>query len=890
MRRRRQPKRPPARRPASDECSRLAGALARPGSHLHTDERSPVQNQTYNDTVQFLTRFFGVHDHAVELRACPNVNGAIGAESLITRDADALRAFCRRKDVDGIGVYFGVGTRRQGSSSGNADNVMSVNALWVDIDCVKQGLPGQQVIDALEFLPHRPTIIINSGGGLHAYWMLEEPVDPQDDRERLTQALRALVHILAGDIRCAEVARIMRLPGTMNSKEATKAIYDGQPATCEIVSDNGSVHDFDTLCEWLEDQRAVLHGKAEEARPVRENDPFVSYARAAGYEPAIDIEAELAAMEYGASGPNSIHGTQLRVSMSMIARGYDDDEIVTAILAATERAAPIDQKWNWRSEEKAIRKMIASGRKKASESNPVRSSMPMVNGNAALKLVHNADKDEQEQAKKNKAVKKDSGSSNTVAVGEAVVGVWQERYGPVIHANGSTFVYENGVWLEWDDRLAQRLRAIIQEACAALNIEPKTAVLGAAKSYFMDRPELIRDGVVFDRHGYLVANDACLDLSTYEIVPHSPDHYATKKVAASLSGSRDCPALLDFLDSVFSDKADKTEIISTVQEWIGAAIVPLQQKTRDMRKGMLVFGPSRSGKTQLSELVRYLLGHEYVSGVRMADLEDRFGREGLIGKRGWIADDAIGEAEVLDAETYKVVITGERTGAKRKGGKNWEGQFGIPVMLTANNMPRVKDKSDATYNRSLILSMTHVREKGLPEPAGYESISAKIGAEELTGLFWWAIEGWQRLKARGDFAEPESMKLAISAFKDENNPIGAWLSQCAMADPTCKISRLDLVASFNGWRAMAHDDSKVWMGRTVISGLRTNMPNIGETKYNGERMMIGIRLNDEGLFAWQRSKDTAGFDRKVTYSAESHEVNRDHDANIASTSSVKTRF
>ncbi|EQB03902.1 phage/plasmid primase, P4 family [Sphingobium sp. HDIP04] len=828
-----------------------------------------MQDKFYTETVAFITRFFGVHDHAVELRACPNVKGNPGAESLITRDSDALRDFCRRKDVDGIGVYFGACTRRRDADNGSAANAMTAPALWVDIDCVKQGLGGQQVIDALEFLPHRPTLIINSGGGLHAYWMLEEAVDLAADRERVTAALRALAHILAGDMACAEVARIMRLPGTMNSKDATKAIYDGQSALCEIVSDNGSVHDFDTLCEWLEDQRAVLHGKVEAARPVRENDPFVAYARAAGYEPAIDVEAELASMAEG-----NIHRTQLRVSMSMIARGYEDDEIVATILTATERAAPRDQRWNWKAEEKAIRKMIVSGKQKAQEREermPVR-SMPRFIGNAALKLVPDVDEEADEQPEKTKAPRESK--SNTVAVGRAAIGVWKDRHGPVMHTNGSTFAYDEGIWVEWDERLAQRLRAIIQEACASLGIEPKTSLLNAAKAFFMDRPEWIRHNVEFDQHGLLIANDACINLQTMQVIVHSPEHYATRKIAASLNGDRNCPALRAFMAEAFSDREEAAAIISTIQEWVGSAIVPLELKTRDMLKGLLVHGASRCGKTQVSELVRWLLGHDHICGSRMSDLSDRFGREPLIGKRGWIADDAIGEAETLDAETYKVVITGERTSAMRKGGKNWEGRFGIPVMLTANNMPRVKDQSEATYNRSLIVSMTKIRPEGAPEPAGYTSISEKIGKEELTGLLWWAIEGWQRLASRGHFAEPECMRAAGAAFRDENNPVGAWLRQCIELDSQNKVARLDLVASFNGWRQMEHDDAKPWGSNTITRRIRSQMPQLQTVKLNGETCFCGLRVNEDGLFAWQRTKDTSGFERKLTFSEGRDDVNR----------------
>lgn len=834
-----------------------------------------MQDQKYTNSLVFLNSLFEETVQQVELRACPNLKGEAGAASLFTRDNKKFLDFCRRKDGVGMGVYFGVCTRREGAG-GSAAAVMECPALWVDIDCAKQEIKGQEAIDALGFLPFAPSWIVNSGGGLHAYWQLEEPLnvsEGSEQREVAIAALKALARILAGDTSCAELARIMRLPGTHNSKDATLALYDGQPALCEVLESSGRVYDFTELCHWLSTQRPMLHGKTASPRPVNEADPFVAYAREAGYEPGIDIDATLAAMEHGSGGDNSVHKTQLRVSASMIARGYEDDEIVDRIIAATEAAAPRDRQWNWDREEREIRKMIATARGKGFDKPKERKLAPVPTTEGNLAVVHDLEEEREKRAK----LKTETDKTNDIAItGEAVIGVWQDRYGPIMHANGSTWSYQAGLWEEWNDRLDHRLKMMVQDACASLKIKPTTSMLNAVYRYVMERPSLYRDDVIFDGHGLLVASDACLNFRTLEIVPHSPDHFATQKAAVALAGSKDHPTLTELLSSCFADRSEAKDIVSTLQEWFGSAIAPLLLKTRDMKKGLLVYGPSRSGKSQIAELARWLLGHKNVSGAKMRDLEDRFGVEPLIGKRGWIADDAIGEAETLDAETYKVVVTGEPTSCRRKGGKNWEGRFGIPVLLTANNMPRVKDQSEATYNRSLVLPMTNVREKGLPEPPGYESISAKIAAEELTGLLWWAIDGWRRLHARGDYAEPEIMRQAGQSFQDDNNPVGAWLKQCASVDRENKVARLDLAASFNGWRTLEHDDAKAWLSHTITRRIRQIMPHLEETKYNGERMFAGIRLNEDGLYAWQRAKDTAGFEKKITYSNEKEDVNRPH--------------
>lgn len=839
-------------------------------------------DRDYSTSTDFLSRFFGEASQAIELRACSNDRSG-GAVPIFGRQNDVFQSFCRKRDQPGTGIFFGICTRRQGVTRGTKETVAECPALWVDIDCAKQGISGDAAIQALDYLPFPPTLIVNSGGGLHAYWMLEEAIDVspgQAARETIERALRQLALILAGDTACAELARILRLPGTSNSKPATLQLNDGQSAIVEIISDNGRVHDLEQLCEWLDDQRPVLQGVAASPKPVRADDPFTAYARAAGYEPAIDIDAELAAMSHGAVGGASIHETQLRVSMSMVARGYDDDEIVGRILSATEAAAPRDEHWNWTREERELRRMIQDGRRKVMDRSERAAPRPQAAGNTALKLVHDADAEERPTAKPSAKPQKEAKSA-TVAVGKAVVGVWQDRYGPVIHTNGTTYAYEGGVWTAWNERLAQRLRAIIQEACASIGLEPKTSLLGAAKAYFMDRPELIRNEVEFDAHGLLVANDACLDLATFKVIPHSPDHYAIRKTAATLSGDRGRTVLDSFLTEAFSDNPDAAEIISTLQEWFGAAIMPLPSKQRGQKKGLFAHGPSRTGKTQITELARFLLGHDNCCGARVSDLEDRFGTEPLIGRYGWIADDAVGEGDFLNADIYKVVVTGERTSTKTKGGKNWEGRFGIPVLHSANNLFRVKDQSDAVYNRLLIVHMTNVRPESAPEPVGFESIADQIGRTELTGLLWWAIEGWQRLARRGVFDPPASMLEAGKALKDDNNPVDAWRRECLDLVPDSKVLRADLLASMNGWSAQEYGaESKPWAGRGFFPRLTKMLPGYSKERsetadVDGNRLLVGVQINQAGLLAWRTWKDSRHSDTTHTSSTEDA-VNRDH--------------
>lgn len=136
-------------------------------------------------------------------------------------------------------VFFGVAKYKDGSSR-KKDNVLAAKAFWLDIDCGpgKEYDTQTEAIDALrDFcksvgLP-KP-ILVNSGRGVHAYWPLTEQVT-RDEWEPVAKRLKEVCATqgLLVDNSCVEIARILRVPGTMNFKGDTpvpvSVIHVGKP-------------------------------------------------------------------------------------------------------------------------------------------------------------------------------------------------------------------------------------------------------------------------------------------------------------------------------------------------------------------------------------------------------------------------------------------------------------------------------------------------------------------------------------------------------------------------------------------------------------------------------------------------------------------------------------
>ena len=263
-----------------------------------------------------------------------------------------------------------------------------------------------------------------------------------------------------------------------------------------------------------------------------------------------------------------------------------------------------------------------------------------------------------------------------------------------------------------------------------------------------------------------------------------------------------------------------------------------------MTKGLIVYGPSRTGKTQLAQVLRALIGGR-ATGMRARDLEEHFGMQPLIRASAWIADDAVSSGEFLDAERYKVIVTGEPVSIPRKNKDNWEGSLDIAVCLTANHLPRVKDQSHAVYNRSIVLPMTVEHDETAAEE---KSISERVIESELGGVLNWALEGYARLAERRYFDPPKVMRDAVGMFEHDNNPIGAWLATAVQPADGMMVDRRDLLASLNGWMISEFgQDAKPFGGRTVFPAIRRAMPGTGDHKIGNRRYVTGLKLTDEGI-------------------------------------------
>jgi len=158
---------------------------------------------------EFFGALFHFGDGLIEFRVLPSISRTFEEPG----DLAAVQRFINNHPHEN--VYFGVAARRD-KSSGRTENCSFIRAVFADIDF--KDIPEPEAIIALENFPLRVSFLVNSGGGFHVYWLLQNPFDLQKDAKQFKALLRQTARALGADLGSAEPAHILRIPGTLNYK------------------------------------------------------------------------------------------------------------------------------------------------------------------------------------------------------------------------------------------------------------------------------------------------------------------------------------------------------------------------------------------------------------------------------------------------------------------------------------------------------------------------------------------------------------------------------------------------------------------------------------------------------------------------------------------------
>ncbi len=211
---------------------------------------SAIEQETFNEQAEtFLSLLFGKALEQglgeIELRTFKPVG------QYFVRSVDEAAEKACQLCGSGVDVYAGVNPRV--GKGGKKENVAWLTAFHAEVDYGEDGHKKPSLhkiyddaLFAIEAFSLTPTLIVHSGGGFHAYWVLREAVKVGDvGIPQLEGINSALCLALGGDSGTQDISRVLRVPGTYNFK------IEESRRKVEIVSDSGIYYDYVTFETFL---------------------------------------------------------------------------------------------------------------------------------------------------------------------------------------------------------------------------------------------------------------------------------------------------------------------------------------------------------------------------------------------------------------------------------------------------------------------------------------------------------------------------------------------------------------------------------------------------------------------------------------------------------------
>ncbi len=447
----------------------------------------------------------------------------------------------------------------------------------------------------------------------------------------------------------------------------------------------------------------------------------------------------------------------------------------------------------------------------------------------------------------------------------------EEREMDLRYRRGSFHLYEDGYWriLDQGDKEKWFSKAI-RDICRDTGITFGDKESSILKTLAADVGGDFDD---FDNEPYLALLDGVTIDPRYEepeVLDWNPEHGTTRKLDIRYDPDATCPQWEAMLWRMLEDRNrsddDIDDLICFLRRWFGVNIVgKTAKKTRAMSNGLLIEGPSHTGKTTFSEVFCEFYGGRddpRVASPSMEALGQQFGKQPLINAMVLAADDAMKEGVKVPTETLKNIIGGGPLQVDRKGVSAVTINFSGAVLFTGNNLPVVEDYSDGIYNRLHLVQMTRIfnnadkkKLKGmLPVPFLHKH-------NEFPGILNWALEGYREAMEFRSLEPPDTVIDAARMFRMRNDPIYAFWCELAEPNPGWAVNAQAAIEICRQ-HALFHGEQKLITRKRAASQLprtlqevysQAEIETVGQLRTPVE--YLGVKLTKRALDFWKEAKD-----------------------------------
>lgn len=804
-------------------------------------------------------------------------DGADGKfRNVVVRDIGHAMAEGRRLDAAGADVYIGCAEYRTADSR-KAENSSGACAFWADVDCgADKAADARGYLDpaaasvalslfcAAANLPE-PTHVVASGGGLHLYWAFKSPMAP-DAWQAGARSLKALFirhGFLADPSRTADIASVLRMPGTSNRKLQS-------PRPVSLVRASTAYLDGDEFIRRVEDalERSQSPSGSAEIGSVATHsasDPPPDVARLTSALACIDPDCDEETWKLRVIAP-----------MAGAARGYPDhaDELkdlakcwssgelqakpsvkwMTAAADGRTGAEMFDAVWNrflasdYGGKPTTLGTVFHLAREAGWEPPPEASDgVAKVDADdalvaaretlgATLTRVREGDAGAPLEAESIAALAvvrahsaadyhrlrsslKRANSKVSLAAIDAAVDERLDQSTPAETHHGYARALLKGLTVQGHAPVSHDGALFVVDPASNL-WRPKSAdeLARLAADRFDGAPHCQRrsdyQGVA--QHTLAIASSprffekapvgiACpdgliyIEHDTICRVPLTAAH--RQRVSLGFSPvSQPTPLFDKFLHETFQSAVEGEEAGQIrLAQEIAGAI--MVGLTAKHHKAVLLYDPyGRAGKGTFLSILEGLVPAEYVTAVSPFKWDREYYVAGLSGSRLNVVGE-LQDSDPIPAAPFKTIIGRDRVTGRNPAGRPFSFQNEATHVFMSNHLINTRDHTEAFFARWLLLEFPNSRLKlGLPLDA---DLAARIIASEMPGIAHWALEGARRLLRNRRFSTSMVHDRLMARWRRSASSVEEFIhEECELSgDTSVHVKRSEFYSRYRAWCA-----------------------------------------------------------------------------------------
>ena len=255
----------------------------------------------------------------------------------------------------------------------------------------------------------------------------------------------------------------------------------------------------------------------------------------------------------------------------------------------------------------------------------------------------------------------------------------------VVSINGNLHIYRDGVYIDGNRAIEAEMIRIIPELSEAKRRE------------VLKYMQLICEKVEPADARYIAFRNGIYDVVGDSLQEFSPNIIVTNKIP------------WDYNSSAFNELTETTlnklacgdpAIRALLEECVGYCFY----RGAELGKAFILIGDKNNGKSTFLDLIKAVLGVENISALDLKELGDRFSTSMMFGKLANIGDDISDDfMQGAQVAIFKKIVTGNRIKAERTGQDPFEFNPYVKLLFSANDIPRMKDKTGAVLRRLVII-------------------------------------------------------------------------------------------------------------------------------------------------------------------------------------------